>query len=165
MAQKPGSEPKRSAGDELHSLRTVEAFGRGVRTSLTNNASAYGFSVTITSAFGLVAGTHKPSDYTLPVLLFAAGAALAFVAVELVAAARAFERLPHGRGDRELLLRGAFDLFAVMIAVVAAAGVARLDGVLAWPLVAFTATVVFLLAGGVDVLLARRAARRQAAED
>lgn len=164
MPDEPGSDRPMSGGGELHSLRAFEAFGRGVRTSLTNNASAYGFSVTITCAFGLVNGTHRPDDYTLPILLFAAGAGVAFVAVEM-AASRAFERLSQGRGDRELLLRGAFDLVAVLIAVGVAAAAARVPGTLAWPVTAFTATAAFLLAGGADVLLARRAARRRSAED
>ena len=147
------------AGDvEFEALRTAEAFGRGVRTSLTNNASAYGFSVAITCGFGLVSSAHHEAAFVIQALLFAVGASGAFVAVEL--SARRFDPLSMPSGGRELLLGGALDGVAVLAAVGAAAASARLPGLIAWPAVSFLTTSTFLTMGGLDVLFARRAARR-----
>lgn len=146
---------------DLGALRGAEAFGRGVRTSLMNNASAYGYSVTVTAAFGLVSSSHAEAAFTVQVLLFALGVGVAFVSVELVASRR-YDRLsPDSRNERELLWGGALDALAVLASVGAAAGLAQVPGLLAWPVTGFGSTLVFLLMAGVVVLVARRAAREQ----
>lgn len=148
---------------ELESLRAAEAFGSGMRTTLRNNATAYGFSVSITAAFGLVSTVHPQSAFPWRVLLFAAGAGAAFVLVEAVAA-RLF-RHAHG-GDREsvLLLAGAVDVLSILVAVGAAVGLAHLPGLVAWAGTGFGATLAFLLVGGLDVLVARALDHRSTAE-
>lgn len=37
---------------EVEALRAIEAYGSGVRTTLRNNATAYGFSISVTAAGG-----------------------------------------------------------------------------------------------------------------
>ena len=55
----------------------------GLRASVRNNASAYGFSVTITASFGLL--TSALGTPTAPeIFAFAGGAVAAFALVELV---------------------------------------------------------------------------------
>src|SRR5699024_7709375 len=51
-----GGEDMRSEGEPE---RAIEVYGRGVRTALRNNATAYGFSITITVSYGLLSGAQR----------------------------------------------------------------------------------------------------------
>jgi hypothetical protein len=123
MARGDGSTKAQGKVEEvdLETLRAVQAYGSGVRTTLRHNATAYGFSVAITSAFGLVSSTHAQAGFALQVMLFAAGAG-------------------------------------------AAVGLAQIPGTAAWPATAFGTTLVYLLVGGLDVLIARQMAHRARTE-
>lgn len=153
-------EKSKEANEEvrLESLRAAEAYGSGMRTTLRHNATAYGFSVSITAAFGLVSTTHAQSAFPLRVLLFAAGAGAAFILVEAVAALL-FQRAPGSDADSVLLLEGAVDVLSILAAVGAAMGMANIPGLVAWPATAFGATIAYLVVGGLDVLVARVLAR------
>lgn len=144
---------------DLTALHAVQAFGSGVRMSLRNNASAYGFSISITVAFGLVSTAHGQSAFVLQSCLFALGAALAFVLVELIAS-RNFRHLSGSESSSVVMVGGVVDVVSIAAAVGTAAGLAQIPGVFAWLLVAFGTTFVYLVVGGLDVLIARRALRR-----
>lgn len=138
--------------------RAIQLFGRAVRTALRNNATAYGFSISITAAYGLVnavAGAAKP----LETVSFAVGAAAAFVVVGAVFLTRFREgSLPE---DAQVAtISGGVDLLSVVCAVGAAYGLAHLPGYSAWPLTALGTVCVYLLVGGLDILIAQVAARR-----
>ena len=135
-----------------------EAFGRGVRTALRNNATAYGFSISITAAYGLVTGSRGTAS-ALETISFAFGAALAFLLVGLVFVAR----FPHGRlpeSGQVATLTGGVDVLSIIAAVMAAYGLSRLSGFPAWPVTAFGTVLAYLFIGWGDVLLARTIAQQ-----
>ncbi|MHA6800018.1 hypothetical protein [Bounagaea algeriensis] len=135
-----------------------EVFGRGVRTALRNNATAYGFSISLTAAYGLV-NNASGAGSALETISFAFGAAVAFVLVGGLSVAY----FPHGRlreGGQVTTLAGGFDILSVMGAITAAYGSSHLPGLAAWPATAFATVVAYLLVGGVDVLIARWVAQR-----
>lgn len=151
-----------SAGDaattaEVEGLRAVKVYGTGVRTTLRHNATAYGFSVSITASFGVVSSSHQQSSIPLQAVLFAAGAVAAFLLVEAVAS-RLFQRSARGETEGVLMISGAVDALSVLAAVGTASALSFVPGVAAWPLTAFGTTFAYLLVGGLDVLIARKAA-------
>ena len=150
--------PIRGAADALPGGTPPKALAHGIRTSLRENATAYGFSVSITAAFGLVSTQH-PSKAAVPVLLFALAAAITFIVVEVVVS-KFFRHLGSGERTRVVLISGAVDGLAILCAVSAAIGLSRIPGVLAWPATAAGTVLVFLLVGGLDVLIARWVAAR-----
>lgn len=163
----PGGDSGDSGGDPDHGedqpseeaeSGELEVFGRGVRTALRNNATAYGFSITITAAYGLVTGSRGTAD-AAETLSFAFGAAVAFVLIGAVFVAR----FPHGRlpeSGQVATFTGGVDVLSVVAAVMVALGLSRLAGFAAWPVTAFGTVLTYLLVGGLNVLLARRIARR-----
>jgi hypothetical protein len=144
--------PRSEEEVELEALRAASAYGSGVRTVLRDNATAYGFSVVITATFGLVSREHRPT--VLGIALFAAGAAGAFLLVDLLAS-RFFRRVSITGTRRVVLVSGALDVMSIMGAVGVGIGLATLPGVLAWPAAAGGATLTYLLLSGLDVLVAR----------
>lgn len=136
-------------------------FPSALRTTVRSNSSAYGYSLGITVAFGLVAAVHG-SPTTLETFVFLIGATAGFVSVEAVAS-RGFRRpTPPREQEQVVVMSGAMDMFAVLAAAGAATGAARTPApTVGWALGGFLATTVFLLVGGVDVLLAREAGESQ----
>lgn len=118
---------------ELAGSHAIHAFASGVRSSLRNNASAYGFSVTITVSFALVSATHPRTTTAVPVLLFAAAAATAFFIVEAMAS-RLFQHVADVEDPgRVTFVSGAVDGFAVLGATGDAIGLSEIPGIAAWP--------------------------------
>lgn len=144
---------------EVETLRATQAYGSAVRTTLRHNATAYGFSVSITAAFGIVSTAHAQVAFPVRVLLFAAGAGAAFILAEALAS-WLFPRAPGSDRESVLLVEGAVDVLSILAAVGAAIGLSKFPGMVAWPSTAFGATLVYLLVGGLDVLVARQIARR-----
>lgn len=132
-------------------------YGRGVRTALRNNATAYGFSISITAAYGLVSGEHGQGS-ALETVSFAFGACAAFVLVGSVFVAL-FRRGSLSEGGQVLTIGGVIDLVSVVAAVAAAFGLSLVPGYASWPLTGMATVVVYLLVGGLDVVIARVAAR------
>ncbi|RRO17035.1 hypothetical protein EIL87_12230 [Saccharopolyspora rhizosphaerae] len=144
--------------DESAETGRWEVFGRGVRTALHNNATAYGFSISITAAYGLVTEARGTAS-ALETISFTFGAAFAFLLVGSVFVAR----FPHGRlpeSGQVATFTGGIDVLSIVAAVMTAYGVSRISGFVAWPLSAFGTVLAYLLVGGLDVLLARTIARR-----
>lgn len=144
--------------DEAAEHSELEVFGRGVRTALRNNATAYGFSITITAAYGLVTGSRGNGN-AVETLSFAFGAALAFVLIGGVFVAR----FPHGRlpeSGQVATLTGGVDVLTIVVAIMVALGLSRISGFAAWPVTAFGTVLAYLLVGGLNVLLARKIAHR-----
>lgn len=137
--------------------RALEVFGRGVRTALRNNATAYGFSISITTAYGLVTGAQGPSG-AVDTIAFAVGAAVAFVVIGAVFVA-ASPAGSLGESGQVATISGGIDLLAVIAAVAAAFGLSRLTSFWAWPLTGVGTVLAYLLVGGLDILVARSAAR------
>ncbi|MFC7343891.1 hypothetical protein [Saccharopolyspora griseoalba] len=154
-AEQPGDQ---QPSDERAERGDWEVFGRGVRTALRNNATAYGFSISITAAYGLVTGSRGAAS-ALETISFAFGAAFAFLLVGSVFVAR----FPHGRlpeSGQVATFTGGIDILSIVAALMAAYGLSQISWFLAWPLTAFGTVLAYLLIGGLDVLLARTIARR-----
>lgn len=149
MGERPGQE-----GTHSGPVRTA------IATTTIGNASAFGFSITITGAFGMLnalVGTPEVLD----ILLFGVAAALTIGIVQ-GAATRGFrERL--GEAPSEVRMLGtAQNFLSVAAGLGAAAGVGELmDGTAAWPVGAVAATFVYLAAEAVEMLVAELVQRRR----
>jgi hypothetical protein len=138
--------------------RAIEVYGSGVRTALKNNATAYGFSISITAAYGLATGAQGPGR-AVETVFFALGAALAFVAVGAVFITR-FRLGSLSEGGQIATISGGIDVVSVTAAVAAAFGLSRIPGFAAWPLTGAGTVITYLLVGGLDVLIASITAQR-----
>lgn len=146
-----------AVSDEAESERRIAVFGRGVRTALRNNATAYGFSITITVSYGLVSGKTATTS-PLETMSFGAGAALGFVVVGVLSVV-VFQSGRVHEGGQVVTISGAVDLLAVVVAVLVAFSLSRIPGYGAWPATGSGAAAMYLLVGGLDVILAEVAAR------
>ncbi len=147
-----------SEDGEKEPERALDLFVRGVRTALRNNATAYGFSLSITAAYGLTSGSAG-SPSALETVSFACGGALGFVVIGLAFLSRRSRgKLPESGQIKTF--SGGIDLLSVIAAVAIAYGVSHVPGYTAWPLTGFLTVTAYLLVSGLDVLLARTAARR-----
>src|SRR5699024_9946687 len=156
------SDPKSNEADEAGKRepeRERTVYGRGVRTALRNNATAYGFSISITAAYGLVSGTHQGSSWGT--VLFAIGAVGGFLLVGGVFVSW-FKRGSLREGGQVLTIGGAVDVLAVAAAIAGAFGLSKISGLLGWPLTGFGTVTAYLVIGGFDVVLARWMAKHTA---
>lgn len=155
--EEPDSRAKAETRGESTPQRATELYGRGVRTALRNNATAYGFSISITAGYGLLSGTHS-SMSALETIAFAVGAAIAF----LVVGGTFLTRFPEGslpEGGQVTTISGGIDVLSIVATVATAYGLSRVPGFAAWPLTGAGMVITYLLASGLDVLLARTIAR------
>ncbi|CAL9659826.1 hypothetical protein SUDANB176_06951 [Streptomyces sp. enrichment culture] len=130
----------------------------GVRASLRNNGQAYGFSVSITVALGLLDVEAKVSG-AAHFVYFALGAAAAFSVLEAVATTR-FRKPLEEEPSTVTAMGVSLSLVSVGVSALLAWATARLvGGVAAWPVTAFVVTVVYLLLAGTELVLAERAQR------
>jgi len=148
-------------GDSMRRSRPgfADNYVRGLRSAARNNASAYGYSVTITATFGilsLVTGTTT----VLEIFAFAGGAVLAYALVDAVASG-GFRHGPRDEEPSEVTALGSSVSFvAVGMALAIALVEAQLVGSwAAWPLGAFSATVICLLLLALEIGLAEIAKR------
>jgi hypothetical protein len=139
---------------------------RGFHASATNNAAAYGYSVTITATFGVLS-TTRGTPGVMQILAFVAGAVLAFAVVEAVASGgyrHEMEEEPSsiralGSSISVFSVGGALGLVFALTWLV--------GGVAVWPLRSFLATVSYLLAFALEITIAdviQRRVRREAPE-
>jgi hypothetical protein len=144
-----------AAGANHSDTSFAARYGRGVRTSLRNNAAAYGYSVTITSTFGVLSvelGTPGVGE----VFLFLFGAVVAFTVVDAVVS-RGFRERLRGEPPEVVALGSAFGFASAGLSVGAAAVLGSILATgAAWPLGSFGATATFLSMAGVEMGLAER---------
>jgi hypothetical protein len=125
----------------------------GLGESLGGNATAFGYSVTITASFGAVEiGRGSPSFGDL--IVFGLGAVVAFGGLEGVAS-DGF-RTPLQKGSDEVVLLGtALAFISIVLAIATARGVAAVvTGAWAWFGAAFCASLVFALVESLEFLFA-----------
>jgi hypothetical protein len=127
--------------------------GTAVSTSTMGNATAFGFSITITGSFGILQ-TTVGSPTVVEIVLFGVAAAATIGVIEGFVT-RGF-RVRTGVAPPEVRLLGTAQNFvSVAAGLGAAAGVAALlDAGVAWPLGACAATLVFLMAESAEILVA-----------
>ena len=124
---------------------------------MANNATAYGFSISVTAAYGLVSGSQGMVA-ALETVSFAIGATLAFVLVGVVFVA-VFRRGSLDETGQVAFISGVMDLVSVAAAVSVALGLSGVAGIAAWPLTGFGTVVTYLLVSGLDIVAARFIAR------
>src|ERR671917_152848 len=133
-------------------------FERGVDTATRNNVTAYGYSVSITAAFAILQ-TARTDTGVFEIFIFAAGAVVAFAVIAAVASGFFREELEDQHSNVKSLA-GALSFFSVGLAL----GVGYLVGIViegrwAWPVSAFSTTVVYIVAVGVELTVAHRMLR------
>lgn len=114
-----------------------------LQTAVSNSAAPYGYTLTIWTSGAII--THAQGIPTgLEAVLFLGGAVAGFAAVGTVAHGSASGFLQPAESSR-VRLWGGFHLPSVGLAIAGAAVVAELvDGTLAWPLVGFVITAIYL---------------------
>ena len=125
----------------------------GLGQSLGGNATAFGYSVTITASFGAVElgrGTPRFAD----LVVFGLGAVVAFGGLEGLATGGF--RSPLQKGSNDVVLLGtALAFISIVLAIATARGIAELlSGAWAWFGAAFGASLVFALVESVEFMFA-----------
>lgn len=111
--------------------------------------------MTITSAFGILTAVEGPSS-VLDIFLYAAGAVVAFAAVETLATS-GFTHHLEDEPSEVRALGGSISLLSVGSGMgVALAAASLTNGAVAWPLAAFLVTVVYLLGFALELGVAER---------
>jgi hypothetical protein len=144
-------DPATGAGKQPRGMR--ERLRCGIGESLGGNATAFGYSVTITASFGAVEiGRGNPGFGDL--VVFGLGAVIAFGGLEGVASG-GFRR-PLQKGSDEVVLLGTSLAFiSIVLAIATARGVAAvLTGAWAWFGGALCASLVFALVESLEFVLA-----------
>jgi hypothetical protein len=134
----------------------------GLGESLGGNATAFGYSVTITASFGAVElGRGSPGFGDL--IVFGLGAVVAFGGLEGLASGGF--RSPLQKGSNEVVLLGtALAFISIVLAIGAARGIAELlSGAWAWFGAAFGASLVFALVESVEFMFAEWVQERRGA--
>lgn len=130
-------------------------FERGVDTATRNNVTAYGYSITITAAFALLQ-TSRSDTGVLEIFVFAAGGVVAFALIACLASGFFREEL-EDQPSNVKSLAGALSFFSVGLALGVAYVVGMLlQGLAAWPVSAFSTTVVYVAAVGIELTVAHR---------
>jgi undecaprenyl pyrophosphate phosphatase UppP len=150
---------RRRTSREAHSA--AHGYLHGLRASVRNNASAYGFSVTITATLALLSSI-RGAPTALQIVAFAGGAVVAFAVVEMVVSWGFTQGLEDEPTDVKEL-GSSISVLSVGIAIGCAYVVGRLvGGLVAWPLGSFVGTASYLFLFGVELGLADRIQRRRA---
>lgn len=127
----------------------------GLHASARGNAQAFGYSITVTVTFGVVAFA-EPEHRPVQLLVFALAAVLAFSLLNVVVAL-GLRRMERTRpGERALLIGTATDILAVGAAVGVAMGLsAVVRGTALWALAPFVAGVVYVLVQAIELAVGR----------
>jgi hypothetical protein len=128
-------------------------YAHGLRVSTHNNATAYGYSITITAAFGILS-TIRGTPGILEIFAFAAGAVVAFALVGAIASSGFRHRLEDEPSDIKTL-GGSLAFLSVGLGLVGPLAAGQLSVALGgWLLGAFLATVVYLGLVPLEMILA-----------
>ncbi|HEX5347148.1 MAG TPA: hypothetical protein VFW64_08625 [Pseudonocardiaceae bacterium] len=134
---------------------------RGLNASVTGNAQAFGFSITVTVTFGVISSAQgNPSRPEL--IGFALSSVAAFSMLNLLVA-RLVETQGSGSGTtRAMLIGTATDFLAVGAAVGAAIGICyAVGGWVTWILAPFLAGLVYVLVQSVELAVGQSQAQAE----
>jgi hypothetical protein len=146
-----GTDPERDRVTTPRGAR--ERLVCGLGQSLGGNATAFGYSVTITASFGAVElGRGSPTFGDL--IVFGLGSVVAFGGLEGIASGGF--RTPLRRGSDDVVLLGtALAFISIVLAIAAARGIAAVfGGALAWFGAALCGSLVFALVESLEFMFA-----------
>jgi hypothetical protein len=126
---------------------------QALTTVLRGSAVPYGYTLTVLASHSILANRHGGPD-VIEILLFVAGAIVGFATLAAVAQSRSQRPLQPGRGD--VIRAGMIHVFAIGAAFGASVLIALIPGLLAWPLGAFAATVLYLSIVSLEIDLTSR---------
>lgn len=123
----------------------MESLKRGVGESASDNATAFGFSLTIGGAGLVVSDMDKPPE-VLEVFLLVGGASLAMILISAIATAGFTRSTARSLPERSQMRGSALNMLSVGLGVAAAWAMASLlDGTLVWLASGFGAILVYLM--------------------
>ncbi len=133
---------------------------RGLHTSVVDNSTAFGFSITITCSFGVLSNTEG-SPSIGAILAFGLAAAATFTLLHALAS-DLFRHRPQSAPRQVVILGTALNFLSVGLGV----GAAVLVGLLvapaaAWPLGSVAAASAFIFSESLEMLLAEQVERRR----
>ncbi len=129
----------------------LQNFSKGLKVTLKDNTSAYGYSVSITGSYALLSSLQTSPTTVSQIFAAAAGAACAFAVVEL-ATLVLFRNMNEGQAERTKLLARLMSAASVGSSMGAAAlGGLLLHGRTAWFAGTFAATCLFVLFDAVEL--------------
>jgi membrane protein YqaA with SNARE-associated domain len=132
---------------------TTGRLARGIRVVLRNDASAYGYSLLATSAFGVASAQEGPPSVAR-VFVFVVASASAFALAEMVGSDFFRQRIRPERSDIVLLASALSPLSALAaLGTVALIGLV-VDGWLTWLVGPFVGTTVYILLTGANMAAA-----------
>ena len=133
----------------------TDRYASGLKASVHNNAIAYGFSITITAALGVVQASRGTAGIW-EVLTFAGGVVLAFTLVEAFVYLALRHRLEE-ESTEVRLLGSIFSFLSIGLALAAVFAADRLlSGLPAWPVGGFLATLVYVCVLALELSAAER---------
>lgn len=142
----------------------LHPYREGIRTAARENATAYGYSIMVTSSFGVLAAM-EPNPPLWAYFLFAFGAALGFPLVILPATKGWRELSFDAERTSVLLFAAVINVTSVLIGVGAAALVAwPTSGWAAWLTAPIAASALYLLVNGVEYAVAEEEEDRERRE-
>lgn len=135
-------------------------FLRALNTSVSGNSQAFGFSITITAAFGALSSIG--GSPTLPELFgFGLSGVAAFSLLNLIVAGLILDQQGEGEPRRVVLIATATDFLAVGAGIGSAVGVAEaVPGWGGWVLAPFCAGVAYVLIQAVELWSSRQGKQR-----
>jgi len=130
-------------------------FLRGIRTSTANNASSYGFSLTVAGSYAALSKVHGSPTWP-ELFVFLSGSCASFAVVNALST-WFFRIASPDEPELVISLATSLSVFSVCSSVAAATGVAfALSGWLAWLLGAVAFTLVYVASVGAELGLAAR---------
>jgi len=133
----------------------ADRYASGLKASVHNNAIAYGFSIVITAALAILQASRDTAGI-LEVLTFAGGAVFAFTLVEAFVYLVLQNRLEE-ESTEVRLLGSVFSFLSIALALAAVFAIERLlNGLPAWPVGGFLATLIYVCVLALEFSVAER---------
>lgn len=148
MRQPAAPHSSSSSFPELRHLR------RAFATMVSSSAAPYGYTLTVWSSGALLIHFRR-SPGVGDVFLFLTGAVVAFGALWLLGRGTIEHAKPVAHQSARAMA-GALDLFAVGVAVGAAALLSMIQSWAAWPLTSLGATTLYMFAGSIQLAVAEQ---------
>ncbi len=135
---------------------------RGLNKSATGNAQAFGFSITVTVTFGVLAA-RQPSPTTAELFAFAMSAVAAFSLLNVVVAQLIRVQPDEVTSRRVILLSTATDFLAVAAAIGCALALRGLtSGLVRWSLAPLTAGLAYVIVQSIELTVGQEEAKESA---